>query len=52
MRAVELYKRYKNKQVSKEMLERLKSLLPFKWYETIRKYNERIDSLSLPNQEE
>lgn len=40
MRVVEIYKRYKHQKVSKEMLERLKALLPFKWYEAIRKYNE------------
>jgi hypothetical protein len=41
-KAIEIYRKYRHKEVSTEVLERLKQFLPFKRYEEIRKYQETV----------
>jgi len=43
MRAIDLYRKYKNRQISKDLLDRLASILPYKRYLELKKFNESLE---------
>lgn len=42
MRAIEIYRRYRHRKVSKEVLERLETMIPYKWYAKIKKESDLL----------
>lgn len=43
MRAIDMYRYYRHRQVSKEVLDRLEQLLPTKRYLEVKKFNKSLE---------
>lgn len=45
MRAVDMYRKFKNRKCSDELLKRLEQILPYKRYNTIKKNSDRMNGV-------